>query len=130
VSRIIAVNVIPSPEAVRREVERRRRRHVAPPTDPAPRNSAERFWYWLKRSFFDAGPGDMPNVFDVIVRSNQYMEAEMAEVACRQADVVLRPWAPELSWLDFDSAARFIEVGRVEAEAHLEELRAISRRPA
>jgi NTE family protein len=129
VRKIIAVNVIPSPDAVRREVERRRLRRAEPARpEPKPQTFTERLYYWAKRKFFDAGPGDIPNVFDVIVRSNQYMEAEMAEAACRQADVVLRPWAPEMSWLDFDRPGRFIEVGVREAEAHLDELRAVGRR--
>lgn len=133
VRRIIAVNVIPSPEEVRRDAERRRLRRAAgeaePPTrpPPPPRHLGERLFYWAKRRFLDAGPGDMPNVFDVIVRSHQYMEAELAEEACRQADVVLRPWAPELAWLDFDIADRFIEVGEREAEARLDDLRALAR---
>lgn len=131
VRKIIAVNVIPSPDAVRRDVERRRLRRAGPGRpEPRPESLAERIYYWAKRKFFDAGPGDIPNVFDIIIRSNQFMEAEMAEVACRQADVVLRPWAPEMSWLDFDQPGRFIEVGEREAEAHLDELRAIGRRPA
>ncbi len=71
------------------------------------------------RELFDLSPESIPNVLDIIGRSNMYMQAEIAEAASRRATVVIRPWVPELNWLDFDSAPRFIHAGENAARAAL-----------
>lgn len=123
VQKIIAVNPIPSSEFVRLHPQR---------TAPAPRektptfNPAKLAWRWAAERLFDLRHGELPGIMDVIVKSNQYLAAEVAEVACRDASVVIRPWVPDLSWLDFDNPDPFVEAGRVAARASLPQLRALT----
>lgn len=77
----------------------------------------------LVRQFLDLSPDAVPNVLDIIGRSNIYMQSRIAEGAARGASVVVRPWVPELGWLDFDSAPRFIRAGENAARAVLPEIR-------
>jgi len=68
-----------------------------------------------------------PLVFDVIMRSMQSMEYQIAEVACREADITLRPTVPGSHWLEFFSPEKFIRRGEQVALRHLPELKRITR---
>jgi NTE family protein len=114
IDRIIAVNAIPtaaSYEGVNRALLRKR---------PLERGLIGRL--------FDLGPESIPNVLDIIVRSHQLMEAQIAEDCCRSAQVIIRPWLPELHWMDFDSSPRFIEAGARAATEALPEIRRLAGR--
>lgn len=111
VTRIIAVNAIPTAECFRdfsRSVSR-------------PTLSRKDFI----SKVFQFSTRDIPNFLDIIVRSNQFMEAAIAEQSCSGASVIIRPWLPELHWMDFDSAPRFIESGVMAAREALPEIRAM-----
>lgn len=139
-SRIVAVNAIQTP----------RNRGIDPAAAPAPGVDAGAPWpgsvpqedassqtlsgmaaegleraaqFPIVRQLLDLSPESVPNVLDIIGRANIYMQGEIAEIASRRASVVIRPWVPELSWLDFDSAPRFIRAGETAAAAVLPALR-------
>jgi NTE family protein len=116
VAKVIAVNVIPTPERIRHgmEAELELARH-----NPKPR-----------RKFF--GKSDPPDLrvsyfargsmLEILLRSVQSGQIRMAETSCRQADVVLRPDIYDDRWLDYRHPAKFIALGRQAAERHLEEI--------
>ncbi len=122
--RVIAVNVFPTtPEltAWRQDLLRRRAEReqlLASKRLPA------RLLYRLRQELVRSVS---PLVFDVIMRSMQSMEHQIAEVACREADLTLRPTVPGSHWLEFFNPEKFIRRGEEVALQYLPELRRIAR---
>lgn len=116
VRKIVAVNCIPSSEVMQRLARRGGGRREPP-------GFLRRAFRAVAGRLFDLGRGEMPGIIDIIVQSHQYLEAEIAEAACREASVVIRPWVQELEWLDFDRPDPFVEAGRTAARKALPELR-------
>ena len=56
----------------------------------------------------------------------QSMEYQIAEVACREADLTLRPTVPGSHWLEFFNPEPFIRRGEEEALRYLAELKRIA----
>lgn len=110
VKRIIAVNAIPTLEAFR-SVEPPGRKRVFRKKKP------------LAETVMGYSDADIPNIVDIIVRAHQFLESAVAEETCEGAGVVICPWLPELHWVDFDSAPRFIEAGARATRALLPEIR-------
>ncbi len=113
VRRIVAVSTVPSPEAMRG-------------ADPALIRKPLLKTGLLENAFRLAS-GSVPDILDVIMRANHLMEATIAEAGCRGASVVIRPWLPELRWMDFDASPRFIEAGYHAARAEAGALARLAR---
>jgi NTE family protein len=122
VSRIIAVDVIPTPDRIRyglQAEEELARHHTSWRTT------------WLRKLFaldqqlnyFARG-----NVFEILMRSIYGAQIRLAEASCRDADLVLRPDICDNRWLDFRMPAKFIALGREAAERHLDEIKALAGR--
>jgi NTE family protein len=117
VSRIIAVDAIPTPDRIRRGlVEERARARETP---------RRRFFRKVlpvnqQLNYFARG-----NLFEILMRSVQGAQIRMAEASCRLADVVLRPDIFDDRWLDCAHPGRFIVLGRKVAEQQLEEIQAL-----
>ena len=121
---VIAVNVFPSGvelAAHQTEVARRRTEREA---QLASRRLPVRLWRHVRQEFFRSLS---PIVFDVIMRSMQAMEHQIAEVSCRDADLTLRPTVPGANWLEFDRPEQFIRRGEEIALQYLPELKRITR---
>jgi NTE family protein len=104
IERVVAVNAMPTADSFRR-LERHLLR-----TRTIDRGLGARL--------VAIGTGWVPRLVDTVLRAHQLMEAEIAEQGARHASVVIRPWLPEVHWLDFDSSPRFIEAGyRAASEA-------------
>ena len=120
VKRVIAVNVFPTTQelvAYSQEVQRRRAQRDA---QLASRNLLVRLVMSLRRELLRS---ISPLIFDVIMRSMQSMEYHIAEVACHEADVVLRPTLPGSHWLEFYHPEKFILRGEEEALRYLPHLK-------
>jgi len=114
VGKIIAVNTIATPEALRIcEVER-----------PKPQMPS---WGYRLNSWVN--PFARGNVFDTILRSIHAAQTQLADASCRHADVVLRPHACEGRWNDFGHPGAFISAGREAAWEQLPALRALFASP-
>jgi NTE family protein len=124
VNRVIAVNVFPTtPElgAYQHELQRRRaERDAQLASRRLPIRVLMRIRQELVRSI-------SPLVFDVIMRSMQFMEYQIAEVSCREADLILRPTVPGSHWLEFFNPEKFIQRGEEVALQHLPELQRLTR---
>ncbi|MBI3319137.1 MAG: patatin-like phospholipase family protein, partial [Candidatus Omnitrophica bacterium] len=126
VKRIIAVNVFPTTQelvAYSQEVQQKRAQREA---NMASRNLLVRLTMLVRRELLRSMS---PLIFDVIMRSMQSMEYHIAEVACHEADVVLRPTLPGSHWLEFYKPEKFILRGEEEALRylpHLKRLRGIA----
>jgi NTE family protein len=65
------------------------------------------------------------NILDILLRSMDGVQTRMAEAACAEADVVLRPWVCDTRWHDFRNAAKYIDIGRKTALEQLPQLKAL-----
>lgn len=122
VNRVIAVNVIPTPDrircAIKAELERQRR------TDTNARKVFRKLFRLNRQmNYFARG-----NLLEILMRSVHGAQIRMAEASCEMADVVLRPEIYDDSWLDYRNPGKFIALGRAEAERHLDEIKALMNR--
>ncbi len=121
---VVAVNVFPTTAeliAHRQEVQRRRTERDA---QLASRSLPIRLLLRIRQELVRSVT---PLVFDVIMRSMQSMEHQIAEVACREADLTLRPTVPGSHWLEFFNPEKFIRRGEEVALQFLPELKRIAR---
>jgi NTE family protein len=120
---VIAVNVFPTtPELVayRQDLQRRR---VERDSHLAARPLPMRLLYRIRQELIRSVS---PLIFDVIMRAMQSMEYQIAEVACREADLTLRPTVPGSHWLEFFHPEQFIRRGEEVALQYLPELKRIT----
>jgi NTE family protein len=121
VSRIIAVNVIPTPERMRLGFEAER--VLERQKDTRLRKLFRRMLPLNKQLNYFA-PG---NLFEILARSIHGAQIRLADASCRLADLVLRPDICDDRWLDCRDPGRFIALGRQAAEAQLEQIKALAR---
>ena len=116
VTKIIAVNTIPNIE----EMKQRERYRV----EMSNNNGSKR-----RDKMRETGPVvDTPtSIINVYMRSMHVMQSRMAEEACNNADVVLRPMVQESVWYDFYHPERYIRAGELAAEAALPQLKELVR---
>jgi len=115
VERIIAVNTIPNPEEMKSCIIVNRENGKRPRWTP---------WRALNHyvNYFAKG-----NLLDVWARSMHGAETRVAEGACKQADIVLRPVSCEGRWHDFAHPDKYIDLGRMVAEERLDDIKALAR---
>jgi NTE family protein len=126
VSKVIAVNVIPTPDRIRYgiQAEMEQVRHNAAkepglfrkifPLDKQV-NSLDK-----QVNYFARG-----NVLEILMRSVHGAQIRMAEASCRMSDVVVRPDIYDDCWLDYRNPGKFITLGREAAERQLDEIKSL-----
>ena len=119
VSRVIAVNAIPTSDRIRyclqaeHELAQLRKKRV--------REMVRKFLPLDEHlNYFARG-----NILEILMRSIHGAQIRMAESSSRLADVVLRPQICDDRWLDFRDPGRFIKPGRQIAERYLSEIKAL-----
>lgn len=122
VARVIAVDVIPTPDLIRGGLEAERNLALQNP------KASKRF----KKTTNPIGqhlnyfaPG---NLLEILMRSLHGAQIRVAEASCRLADLVLHPDICDDRWLDYRNPMKFITLGREVAERHLEEIKALANR--
>jgi NTE family protein len=118
VTKIIAVNTIPNIEEMKQR--QRYRSEISNNNNKRKPHDAMR----------ETGPVvDTPtSIINVYMRSMHVMQSRMAEEACANADIVLRPMVQESVWYDFYHPERYIRAGEVAAEAALPQLKELVQR--
>ncbi len=119
-SRIIAVNVFPTTPELMAHQQAVQRRRLEWDAQLAARSLPVRLLARVRQELVRCFT---PLVFDIIMRSMQAMEYQIAEHASREADVTLRPSLPDSHWLEFSHPEKFIRRGEEEALRHLPKLR-------
>ena len=119
ISRVIAVDVIPTPDRIRYGLQAARELAQSKPT-PARKLFHKALPVNQQLNYFARG-----NIFEILIRSISGAQIRVAEASCRLADVVLRPDICDDSWLDYRHPGKFIKLGREEAERHLEAIKAL-----
>jgi NTE family protein len=119
VARVIAVNVIPTPDHIRYGIEAE--------LELARRNgTGKRKWFGQvpalnqQVNYFARG-----NLLEILMRSVHGAQIRMAETSCALADLVLRPDIYDDRWLDYRNPGKFIVLGREAAERRIEEIRSL-----
>lgn len=120
VNRIIAINVFPTKAEIAAHQEDVQRRRAEWDAQLASRSFPVRLLARLRQ---EIARSFSPLIFDVIMRSMQSMEYQIAEVACREADLILRPTLAGSHWLEFYNPEKFIRKGEEEALRRLPELK-------
>ena len=121
---VIAVNVFPTTQELTAHLQEVQRRRAERDGQLASRSLPIRLLLRIRQELIRSVS---PLVFDVIMRAMQSMEYQIAEVACREADLTLRPTVPGSHWLEFFSPEKFIRRGEEVALQHLPELKRIAR---
>ncbi len=124
VNHVIAVNVFPTTPEFTAHLQELQHRRAERDAHLASRSLPVRLLYRIRQELIRSMS---PLVFDVIMRSMQSMEYQIAEVACREADITLRPTVPGAHWLEFFSPEKFIRRGEEVTLEHLPELKRIAR---
>jgi NTE family protein len=119
IERIIAVNTIPTPAYLRCRLEMEREQAVLHNQRPGKLKSILNHYL----NYFAPG-----NILDTILRSFSGAQMRVADLACLDADVVLRPLSFDGRWHDFRHPGKYIALGRREAEEHLDEIKALVNR--
>jgi NTE family protein len=119
VAKVIAVNVIPTSERIRRGIESELEQ--ARQNETKGRGLFSKIFPVNRQvNYFARG-----NVLEILMRSLHGAQIRMAEASCQMADLVLRPDIFDDRWLDYRSPGRFITLGREAAERHLEEIKSL-----
>ncbi len=124
-NRVIAVNVFPNATELASYRQERQRRRAERDAQLASRSLPIRVLWRIRQEVIRSMS---PLVFDVIMRSMQAMEHQIADVACRESDLTLRPTVPGSHWLEFFNPEKFIRRGEEITLQYLPELKRITRR--
>jgi NTE family protein len=119
VDKIIAVNALPPSAFLRCFREKQKEQAEINRKQPDPLNLVNR-----QVNFFANG-----NILDILMSAVHGSQIRVAEQAGRKADLVLRPLAIDGNWHDFNHPGKYIELGREVALKHLDELKALVRKP-
>lgn len=111
--KIIAVNVIPSPEQLRFWRDAQREKHASA---PRPRGLGRFFNSHINY----AARG---NILDTLLRAINGAQTRMVQSSLREADIILQPISCDSVWHDFNHPRKFIALGRNVAEAQLSQLK-------
>ncbi|MBF0121786.1 MAG: patatin-like phospholipase family protein [Candidatus Omnitrophica bacterium] len=122
VKKIIAVNVLQTPDDVIKSYERTQkviRKSLSEPFLKDPWFFVDiRFRFWVNRMFF-------PNISDIIVRTLEASESVIAEQSARAADVLIHPDLVGLNWYELYEAETLIQRGEEATRAQLPRIKEI-----
>ena len=120
IKRVIAVNVLPSPENIIQNYDLTRRRIEEEKRQLSSKKFIERITYKivdkLRKEF-------TPNIMDIIVNSIQALEYVIAESDCQKADVVISPVGVGAEWFEFFKVKLLIEKGEEETMKALDAIK-------
>jgi len=108
VKKIIAVNVLPSPDDFKKSDSLLRRAIGRKKRAIEKENMLARLAFHgtltLRKMFF-------PNIFDIMVNTILAMEYTMSQVNCQNADIILHPFIAGVNWFEFFRVKELIKKG-------------------
>jgi NTE family protein len=119
VDKIIAVNALPPSAFLRCCREKEKEQAEILSQQPGALNLVNR-----QVNYFANG-----NILDILMSAVHGAQIRVAEQAGRRASLVLRPLAIDAQWHDFNHPGKYIELGRQVALQHLDEVKALVRKP-
>ena len=122
IRKIIAVNVLQSPDDVIKSYERTQKAIKKSLDDPFLKDPwifiEIRIKFWINQTFF-------PNISDIIVRTLEASESVIAEQSARAADVLIHPDLVGLNWYELYEAETLIQRGEEATRKQLPKIREI-----
>ncbi|HWX19859.1 MAG TPA: patatin-like phospholipase family protein [Candidatus Binatia bacterium] len=120
VTRVLAVDAIPTPDRIRYSIQLER--------ELAQQKQAQTWKLFGKGVPPDQQPSEFArgNLVQIVMRSLHGAQIRVAEASCRLADLVLRPNIYDDSWADCAKPGKFIALGREVAEQHLDEIKKLT----
>jgi len=118
--KIIAVNVLPSPEDFKEKSAIYSARKEEIEAKMRDKGMLGKFFYSLNRKFQKKM---QTNVFNVMMNTIQFMEYTLCKAHGIDADIVIHPVVPESNWADFFEPDKFIKVGEIRTREVLPEIR-------
>jgi hypothetical protein len=115
IKRIIAVNVTPSREDIKRQYDA-----AKDVIDGDTTTGPAKEWFNLKKYFQEKFK---TNILDSIFSSFEIMQSEVAQKEAQLADVVLHPDVSGLHWLALPQSEAFAKRGEAEARSHIDKIR-------
>lgn len=109
IRKIIAVNILKSPEDVQRDYECFHSKKLY-------RHSRWGRFLQRRRSF---------NIFDILINSFLSIDYTLADLSAQQADVLIHPDSTGIHWYEFYKAEELIEKGRQATYSVIKEIRAM-----
>jgi len=126
IKKIIAVNVLPSPQDIEESYKLNKYAIEKEKIDVAKKGLIARFIYNVKTFFRKLM---FANVFDIMVSSMLSMEYVISLENCKKAGVVISPKLFGASWFEFFKAEELIRRGEEEAEKLLPKIRELINKP-
>jgi len=118
--KVIAVNVLSSPEDHIRRKEHMEKRKSRMAEIDKQRSFINRLWTGFGQN---VKKRYQPNIFNVLMNTIQFMEYEIAETSSGAADVLIHPVLYDSHWAEFHSAKKFIRRGEEMAVEKLAEIK-------
>jgi len=120
IKRIIAVNVLPSPQDIQEGHKNYKYYLEKERADMGRRNFVFKIYYYLRLLFRKIF---FPNIFDIMVNSILAMEYIMAKKSCQKADIVINPIIAGTNWFEFFKTEALIKKGEEKTEKALAGIR-------
>ncbi|PIQ86314.1 MAG: hypothetical protein COV74_05465 [Candidatus Omnitrophica bacterium CG11_big_fil_rev_8_21_14_0_20_45_26] len=118
--KIIAVNVLQSPDDHYRRSVRIEEKNKKLDESMKKRNALIRTFYHERTKFINR---QSANIFNVLMKTIQFMEFIMANAAAEQADITLNPVVTDAHWAEFFTHRKFIHRGEEEARRWLDDIK-------
>jgi NTE family protein len=108
VKKIIAVNILPSPEDIEKGLLIEKEKSAKEDEEIKHKSFLDRIFFKVNRK---AMKFLRPNILEIITNSIEALEYSMAESSCRRADVTIHPSVGGWSWRDFLNPEVLISLG-------------------
>lgn len=108
VRKIIAVNILPSPEDVLKGSIIKKEQILKEQEEFKRKGFFERSFFKIKNRLLKF---ITPNIMDVITNSIEWLEYSLGETSCRHADVTIHPNIAGCTWQDFLNPEKLISLG-------------------
>ena len=122
IKKIIAVNVLPSPDDAIRNYAFKHELREEEKKAAQLKNAWGRLIFRIRSGFYDCL---FPNIMDIIVGSIQAMEYVIAESDCQKADILMHPIENGVDWIDFFKVEMLIKKGEEEAVKTLSAIKSV-----
>lgn len=122
IKKIIAVNVLPSPENINQNYVFSQQQRLLEKAEAEKKGVLAKMIYGLRLRFRNIF---FPNILDIVVNSIQTMEYVIGETECQKADVVISPVVTGVEWFEFFKVEPLIKKGEEEASKSLSAIKNI-----
>ncbi|MBI4387567.1 MAG: patatin-like phospholipase family protein [Candidatus Omnitrophica bacterium] len=118
--KVIAVNVLPSPDDHFKRLEAIQKKRQKINDLVQRKNILTKLFYEQRKKVSNK---QSANIFNVLMKTIQFMEYGMAEASSQQADITLHPVVVDAHWAEFFSHEKFVQCGEDETRERIGEIK-------